>query len=178
MLEINGTGLTALRLRPGDRVRFVSPASPPERIAVARGAEILSSWGLRVELGAHVFDTMGHYLAGSDEDRLADINEAIRDPGLRAIFSTRGGKGSYRIAHALDFEAMSRDPKPLVGFSDITILHVALWHRCRVAGFMALTLDGVTNITGTQPPTICAWRSWTHYRLSCVRIEQKSPRTW
>jgi muramoyltetrapeptide carboxypeptidase len=114
------------RLRAGDRVRFVSPASPPDREQVERGVELVSSWGLSVELGAHVFDRYGHYLAGRDEDRLRDLNDALGDPGVRAIFTTRGGKGSYRIAHGLDFDAARRDPKPLVGFSDITMLHLAL----------------------------------------------------
>ncbi len=50
----------------------------------------------------HAFDTNGHYLAGRDEDRLADMNDALRDPGIRAIFSTCGGKGAYRIADGLD----------------------------------------------------------------------------
>src|ERR1700736_905540 len=128
-------GLKPPRLRPGDRVRFVSPASTPERAMVARGAEILTGWGLTVEIGAHAFDTMGHYLAGRDEDRLADVNEALRDPGVRAVFSTTGGKGAYRIADGLDFDATRQDPQPLVGFSDITILHLARWQRCRAAGF-------------------------------------------
>jgi muramoyltetrapeptide carboxypeptidase len=96
---------------------------------------MLEGWGLRVEFGAHIFDRLGHFLAGSDEDRLADINDALRDPGVRAIFTTRGGKGAYRIAHALDFAAARKDPKPLVGYSDITILHLALWHECRLATF-------------------------------------------
>jgi muramoyltetrapeptide carboxypeptidase len=123
------------RLRAGDRVRFVSPASPPDREQVAQGAELLTGWGLRVEIGEHVFDKHGHYLAGRDEDRLADINDALRDPGVRAIFTTRGGKGSYRIAHALDFDAARRAPKPLIGYSDITILHLALWRQCRLPAF-------------------------------------------
>jgi muramoyltetrapeptide carboxypeptidase len=127
--------LKAPRLRSGDRVRFVSPASTPDRERVECGAEILESWGLRVEIGAHAFDRKGHFLAGSDEDRLADINQALRDPGVRAIFSTTGGKGAYRIAHGLDFAAARRDPKPLIGYSDITILHLALWRQCRLAGF-------------------------------------------
>jgi muramoyltetrapeptide carboxypeptidase len=127
--------LKAPRLRAGDRVRFVSPASTPTQEEVEIGATILESWGLRVEIGVHAFDRKGHFLAGSDADRLADINEALRDPGVRAIFTTRGGKGAYRIAHALDFEAARRDPKPLVGYSDITILHLALWKECGLAGF-------------------------------------------
>ena len=98
---------------------------------------MLESWGLRVELGAHIFDRLGHFLAGKDEDRLADMNDALRDPGVRAVFTTRGGKGAYRIAHALDFAAARRDPKPLLGYSDITILHLALWRECQLAGFHA-----------------------------------------
>lgn len=114
-------------------MRLVSPASPPSREHVERSIELLTSWGLRVEVGEHAFDQVG-YLAGTDEDRLADLNAAIRDPGVRAIFATRGGKGSYRISDRLDFDAARRDPKPLVGFSDITALHLALWQRCRIVG--------------------------------------------
>ncbi|MFD7155230.1 LD-carboxypeptidase [Kribbella sp. NPDC059898] len=114
------------RLNPGDRVRFVSPASTPDRELVAKGIDLVTNWGLQVELGDHAFDTHG-YLAGTDEDRLADLNDAFRDPGVRAVFATRGGKGSYRIADGLDFDAVRRDPKPLIGFSDITALHLALW---------------------------------------------------
>jgi muramoyltetrapeptide carboxypeptidase len=125
--------LVGPRLRPGDRVRVVSPASTPGRGEVAQGVELLRSWGLVVELGEHVFDQVGHYLAGTDEDRLADINDAFRDRGVRAVLTTRGGKGSYRIANAIDFEAVRRDPKPLVGFSDITFLHQALYHHCGIA---------------------------------------------
>jgi muramoyltetrapeptide carboxypeptidase len=122
------------RLRPGDRVRVVSPSSPPERKSVERGVKILEEWGLKVELGEHAFDTHGHYLAGRDEDRLADVNDALRDPGVRAVFTTRGGKGAYRIAHALDFEACRNDPKPLIGYSDTTYLHLALWKQGGVVG--------------------------------------------
>ncbi|MGW2330298.1 S66 peptidase family protein [Streptomyces sp. NPDC001700] len=120
------------RLRPGDRVRIVSPASPPSRERVARGVELLASWGLQVELGEHVFDQWG-YMAGRDEDRASDLNAAFGDPGVRAVIATRGGKGAYRIVDDLDTDAVRRDPKPLVGFSDITHIHLSLWARCRVA---------------------------------------------
>ncbi|MFD2083503.1 S66 peptidase family protein [Actinopolymorpha cephalotaxi] len=135
------------RLRPGDRVRFVSPASPPSREGVERGVELLTGWGLRVEVADHVFDQVG-YLAGSDEDRLADVNAALRDPGVRAVFATRGGKGAYRIAGDLDFDAARRDPKPLVGFSDITHLHLALWRHCRLAGMHGPFVNWYDEYTG------------------------------
>src|SRR5689334_936601 len=100
------------RLRPGDRVRLLSPASLPDPDKLAAGIRLLESWKLRPEIGRHALDRHGHFLAGTDDNRLADWNDALRDPGVRAIFTTRGGKGSYRIAHALDFAAARRDPKP------------------------------------------------------------------
>ncbi len=126
--------LVPSRLVPGDRVAIVSPASPPDPAAVARGMETLRGWGLRPELGEHALDRRG-YLAGSDADRLADLNAALRDPGVRAVFATRGGKGAYRIADGIDVEACRRDPKLLVGFSDVTVL---LSKLARDAGVVSL----------------------------------------
>ncbi len=120
------------RLRPGDTIRFVSPASTPERRAIEHASEYLTSLGLVVEIAPHAFDSWG-YLAGRDDDRLADINDALREPRVRAIFATRGGKGAYRIADRLDFDAARSDPKLLLGFSEITMLHMALMTRCRLA---------------------------------------------
>jgi muramoyltetrapeptide carboxypeptidase len=80
--------MTVPRLRPGDRVRFVSPASAPDR-----------------------------------------------DAGVRGVFATRGGKGAHRIAAHLDVESIRADPKRLVGFSDITYLHLALQRAGVAVGF-------------------------------------------
>ncbi|MEU8655868.1 S66 peptidase family protein [Actinoplanes philippinensis] len=115
------------RLQAGDRVRIVSPSSPPNRDHTAAGVEVLTSWGLQVEVGQHVFDQWG-FMAGRDEDRIADLNDAVRDPGVRAIFATRGGKGAYRIVDDIDTEALHADPKPIVGFSDTTHM-LLLWAR-------------------------------------------------
>ena len=120
-------------LRPGDKVRFVSPASTPEREAVLEGAKVFESWGLDVDFGEHAFRKLA-YLAGTDDERLGDLNAALRDPSVRAIVTTRGGRGSYRIADRLDFAAVRRDPKFVVGFSDITVLHLSLWKQCRLVG--------------------------------------------
>ncbi|WP_412474589.1 S66 peptidase family protein [Rhizobium sp. WW22] len=120
-------------LRPGDKVRFVSPASSPDRDMVLRHAEILKGWGLNVDFGEHAFSKWS-YLAGTDEERLADLNAAFRDPKVRAIFTTRGGKGSYRIADQVDFAAVRRDPKFVIGFSDITALHLSLLKHCHQVG--------------------------------------------
>jgi muramoyltetrapeptide carboxypeptidase len=114
------------KLQPGDRVCFVSPASPVAKDSISK--KVLEDLGMLVEFGKHVYDVDDtiDYLAGKDEDRLADINEALRDPGIKAIIATRGGKGAYRIADGLDFAAARKHPKLLIGFSEITILHMAL----------------------------------------------------
>lgn len=120
-------------LKTGDKVRFISPASTPDREEVLRRARIIEAWGLKVDFGEHAFKTLS-YLAGTDEERLSDLNSALRDPEVRGVFTTRGGKGSYRIADGIDFDAARQDPKFLIGFSDITILHLSLWKHCRLIG--------------------------------------------
>ncbi len=113
-------------LVPGDKVRFVSPASTPEREPIEQAAELLRGWGFEVDFGKNAFNKYA-FLAGTDEERLSDLNEAIREPSVRAIFATRGGKGSYRIVDGVDFEAWRRDPKVFLGYSDNTIIHMAMW---------------------------------------------------
>jgi len=121
-------------LQAGDRVRLVSPASFPENPgSIDELISVLSGWGLRVEIGDHALDRRG-YMAGRDEDRAADLNAAHSDPGVRAVITTRGGAGAYRILDRLNYDAIRADPKPLVGFSDITYLHLAIWQHCRVPG--------------------------------------------
>jgi len=135
------------KLRPGDTVRVVSPAGSPDPRLVERGIEILESWGLKVELGKHVFDKYG-YLAGKDEDRLADLNAALADPKVRGVFASRGGYGCQRIADRIDLRAVRRDPKVLVGFSDLTCLQAMLWQSARLAtvhGPMVSWNDGRTG---------------------------------
>lgn len=106
---------------------MVSPASWSEPAQIEESIAVIESWGFRPRVGAHVHDRLG-YLAGADEDRLADLNEAICDPEIRAIVCLRGGCGSSRLLHGVDVDALEGDPKPLVGFSDITALH-RVWHQ-------------------------------------------------
>jgi muramoyltetrapeptide carboxypeptidase len=132
------------RLKRGDKVRFLSPASTPDREQVIRQAKILEGWDLRVDFGEHAFDKFA-FLAGKDDDRLADFNVALNDPEVRAIFATRGGKGSYRIADRLDFEVIRRDPKFVVGFSDITALLLALDRNCGLVGIHGSVMDDAAS---------------------------------
>ncbi|MCI0685627.1 MAG: LD-carboxypeptidase, partial [Sporichthyaceae bacterium] len=95
------TPLRPRALRPGDRVMLVSPSGPTRADRVARGIELLTGWGLDVVTAPNVF-AQHHYLAGTDELRLADLNQALRDPDVRGVLCTRGGYGSQRIVDGVD----------------------------------------------------------------------------
>jgi len=107
---------------------MVAPSAAPnepERIRFA--IDTVESLGFKVKPGAHLYDRDG-YLAGSDAARAADLNAMFADDGVDAIWCVRGGYGASRILPALDYALMQRKPKALIGYSDITALHVAI-HR-------------------------------------------------
>jgi muramoyltetrapeptide carboxypeptidase len=139
--------LRAPALAPGDRVRVVSPGSTPNPANMARGIEILRSWGLEVELGKHVFTKYG-YLAGTDAERLADLNAALNDPGIRAVFAARGGYGTQRIVDRINVAGIRRDPRVVVGFSDITSIHGKLWRETGLVTFYGPMVNWSDGRTG------------------------------
>ena len=123
-------------LRAGDRVAVVSPAGPlhPRRRAeLDRGMELLRSWGLEPELAPHALDENG-YLAGTDADRARDLQQAFEDERVRGVLCTRGGYGVTRILPLLDFRPLADDPKPVLGYSDITALLAAIHRTTGVIG--------------------------------------------
>lgn len=119
-------------LRPGDTVMLVSPSGPTRPERVARGVELLTGWGLHVRVGAHAYARSG-FFAGEDALRVADLNAALADPRVRGVICTRGGYGAQRVVDAIDMAAVRRDPKVVVGFSDITAVQLALWRGARLA---------------------------------------------
>jgi muramoyltetrapeptide carboxypeptidase len=130
------------RLAPGDRVGVVATSGTlvPERLD--RGVATLRSWGLDVVVGRHALERSRH-LAGTDEQRAADLQQAWCDPATRAVVCARGGSGAARVVDLLDWDAMrAAGPRVLVGFSDVTVLHQAVANRLdlvTLAGPMAAT---------------------------------------
>ena len=105
---------------------LVSPASPPagqRHVCAARQA--LKRLGFKVRLGRAVSQRYG-YLAGTDRERTRDLENAFLDPAIKGIFCTRGGYGTSRLLEHFDLRLAHRHPKVLLGFSDITVLHLAL----------------------------------------------------
>jgi muramoyltetrapeptide carboxypeptidase len=120
------------RLKAGDKVAVVSPAGAVVPELLDAGLETLTSWGLSVDVGKHARDRHPtfSYLAGTDEARAADLQEAWCDPSVSAVFCARGGYGCLRLLDLLDWPAMaSAGPKLLVGSSDVTALHEAVRAR-------------------------------------------------
>lgn len=110
-------------LLPGDRVTVVAPSGLVDRERTESGIRVIESWGYSVERGEHLYSSDG-VLAGTDDSRLADLQKALDDPVIRAVFCARGGYGLSRIVDRLDFSGFSKNPKWIVGFSDITLLHI------------------------------------------------------
>ncbi|MEU7201463.1 LD-carboxypeptidase [Streptomyces sp. NPDC045470] len=127
-------------LVPGDRVALVAPSGPvtPERLDA--GADLLRGWDLDPVEAPHVRGRHATlpYLAATDGERASDLQEALCDPGIAAVFAARGGYGAQRMADLVDWTAVraafrAHGPKPLVGFSDVTALHEAFAVRAGAA---------------------------------------------
>ena len=113
-------------LNPGDTVGLVSPSSATDdsfNLQLAR--EAMEALGFTVKTGTHYADRRGH-LAGTDAARAADLNGMFADQAVKAIVCTRGGSGAARLLPLLDYAMIRRNPKALLGYSDITALHSAL----------------------------------------------------
>jgi muramoyltetrapeptide carboxypeptidase len=128
----------AIRAKPlklGSRIGLVAPAGPLlERDDLARGQELCRALGWQPVLFPNAGRKYG-YLAGGDDERLADLNAALRDDSLDAVWCLRGGYGMTRILPAVDFAAAARHPKVILGYSDITALLVGLHVATGLVGF-------------------------------------------
>lgn len=124
-------------LAPGARVALLAPAgplaSPDDLVRAEQNARAL---GWEPVPGAHVLAREG-YLAGSDAQRLGDLNAALADDAIDGVWCVRGGYGAMRLLEHVDYDALRRHPKALMGYSDITALHGAIVTRGEVVTFHA-----------------------------------------
>ncbi|MGA5898554.1 S66 peptidase family protein [Streptomyces venetus] len=120
------------RLAPGARVAVVAPSGPVPEERLQAGLDVLRGWDLDPLVMPHVLgrhDALG-YLAGTDAERAADLQDAWCDPAVAAVLCARGGYGAQRMVDLLDWDAMrAAGPKVFAGFSDITVLHQAFATR-------------------------------------------------
>lgn len=134
-------------LKKGDRIAIVAPAGIIKNpTAIYEAQKKAESWGLQVVIGPHVFEKHNHF-SGSDAQRLADFQWALDSPDIKAIWCARGGYGSVRIIDDLNFEAFEKNPKWIVGYSDITVFHNYLQSEnfTSIHGCMPVNMDFPEN---------------------------------
>ena len=137
-------------LSPGGTIGVAAPASPYDsRSEVLRGVEWWEAKGYRVKLADHVY-ARDDYVAGDARDRAADLNALFADPEVDVVQALQGGYGSAQTIPYLDFDTIAANPKPLVGFSDITALHVAIRQRTGMPTFYGNGLVGVGSAEATE----------------------------
>jgi muramoyltetrapeptide carboxypeptidase len=124
-------------LKSGDTIGIVAPAGymPIEKLQAC--IDTLQNWGYTVKLGETAHSQSENYFSGTDEERAADLQYMMDDPEVKAILCARGGYGTSRIIDRLNFKRFRRNPKWLIGFSDITVLHSHLLQRYDIASLHA-----------------------------------------
>jgi muramoyltetrapeptide carboxypeptidase len=130
-----GGGLLARVLLPGDTVGLITPStyvSDPDRLVAAE--RTVKYFGLKAKIAPNVRRRQG-YLGGTIEERLADLHQMFADPEVKAVFPIRGGYGSAQLLDRIDYDLIRRNPKILMGYSDITALHLAIHKRTGLVTF-------------------------------------------
>ena len=112
-------------LQPNDQIRIISPAGTIDPEYIDGAIKVLTGWGFKVTEGESARAEYGRF-AGTDEQRLQDLQDALDDTNVKAVLCSRGGYGVARIIDQIDFTGFVSSPKWLIGFSDITILHNAI----------------------------------------------------
>jgi len=142
------------RLKLGDTIGIAAPSGPFKTQLFEQGMHVLRNMGFNVHVPEAIFQRNG-FLAGSDEMRAEVVNALFRDPAITAIVCARGGYGATRVLPYLDWDTIRRRPKIFVGFSDITVLHLAL-----------LGMAGLTTFHGPMGTTLA---TATEESLDCLK---------
>ncbi len=151
------------RLKPGATIGLIAPASVTyERLQLQLAVETIEAMGLKAKIGSHVMDRFG-YLAGKDQDRADDLNEAFADPDVDAVFALRGGWGASRILPMLDYDMIRQNPKILLGYSDVTSLLNAIFAK-----------SGLVTFHG--PNVMSEWNEFTYSEMRRLLFDAQPQR--
>lgn len=133
--EYNMNILKPAKLKKGDTIGIISPASRPKDLTrIDRGIKYLESLGYKVKEGKSARNSYG-YLAGTDEERVNDLHDMFSDKNVKAIFCTRGGYGTPRLLSKINYNIIKKNPKIFVGYSDTTALQMAFFKKAGLVTF-------------------------------------------
>lgn len=119
--------ITPPLIKQGDKIGIVAPGRKVSTTDISHAKDVFKTWGLYLSSSTHLHSENHSYLAAQDNERLNDLQTMINDTTIKAIISARGGYGMTRLLDKLDFTALFKDPKWIIGFSDITALHLKLF---------------------------------------------------
>lgn len=131
-------------LKKGSRIILVAPSGKISPQIVLEAAQALRNMGYEVEYGSHVTGSF-HIFSGTDDERLADLQNAMDRDDVDAIWCVRGGYGAMRIVDRLNFDKFKKHPKWLIGFSDITVLHAAIQQLTGIATLHAPMMKHIVD---------------------------------
>lgn len=154
--------IKAQALRKGDTIGLIAPASKPQvHKKIAKSVRYFESLGYRVALGKSIEKEHG-YLAGTDKERADDIHRMFSDKKVKAMFFMRGGYGTIRLLPHLDYDLIARNPKIVIGYSDATSLHLAIYKMTGLTSCFFGPMPGVDIWNGFDPfAEECMWRALT-----------------
>ncbi|WP_282134776.1 S66 peptidase family protein [Seonamhaeicola maritimus] len=146
-------------LKAGDTVAIVAPSGIlKNRIGeINKAKALLKSWGLHTVIGEHVFN-QNHHFAGTDDERCEDIQKALDDITISAIWCARGGYGSVRILDKLDWSVFKENPKWIIGYSDITAIHNEV-HNLEIQSIHGMMCTSLQDDTETIKETITTFKA-------------------
>lgn len=122
------------RLREGDLIGLIAPSGHTSDESIGKAVAHIEALGFKVALGAHLREVHGNY-AGTAEQRLADLHAMFADPAIKALWCIRGGSGAISLLDKIDYRLVRAHPKILLGYSDITALHLALLRHAGLVTF-------------------------------------------
>ena len=136
-------------LHPGDTIALVCPGGymPSEKAQTC--IDTLWDWGYHVRVGRTLGGPSENYFAATDKERLTELQEMLDDPSVKAILCGRGGYGIGRIIEQIDFSRFKEDPKWIIGFSDVTVLHAHIYSNYKIATLHA-PMAGAFNDGGAS----------------------------
>jgi len=117
----------------GDTIGVVCPAGYMAMERVQQCLQILQAWGFKVRVGKTVGGNSTNYFSGTDKERLTDFQEMLDDDEVKAVLCARGGYGIGRIIEQIKFKKFAKQPKWIIGFSDVTVLHAHIYSNYKIA---------------------------------------------
>lgn len=163
------------RLRAGDTIGVIAPASWPNREKALKAEEFFKQFGCKVEFGRSL-DRVHGYLAGTDQERIDEIHHMFADQKIKAIFCVCGGYGTARIASQLDYDLIRSNPKVFWGYSDITFLLLSIFQKTGLVTFHGPMLSSDLGADQVHPLTKETYNQ-VFQPTSLTYTEQLSPLT-